>query len=99
MFTTFGTPRIMLQIDKYYQHYCILHFKTIIFIYLQVKEGPTKVQEQFQRDLASSCKKLLKAMGVTDEEAVTHRICDLEVIELNNEVGIGFALTLFTRQV
>ncbi|XP_041473244.1 ankyrin repeat and fibronectin type-III domain-containing protein 1-like isoform X2 [Lytechinus variegatus] len=53
----------------------------------EVKKKATRVQEDFQRQLASATRKLLTRVGVTEEEAITHRLCDLEVVELSSEVS------------
>ncbi|XP_071505327.1 ankyrin-repeat and fibronectin type III domain-containing 1-like [Diadema antillarum] len=53
----------------------------------EVKRKATKVQEDFQRQLASATRKLLTRVGVTEEEAITHRLCDLEVVELSDEIA------------
>ncbi|XP_071796997.1 uncharacterized protein [Asterias amurensis] len=54
----------------------------------QSKRNPTRIQEEFQQFLAAGTRKLLKKMGVTEEEALTHRLCDLEVIEMNEQVSV-----------
>ena len=53
----------------------------------EVKEPPTTAQSSFQRDLADSCKRLLESLDLDEEEAVSHRIYDLEVIELSPEIS------------
>ncbi|XP_038067073.1 ankyrin repeat and fibronectin type-III domain-containing protein 1-like isoform X3 [Patiria miniata] len=54
----------------------------------QSKRNPTKIQEEFQHLLAAGTRKLLVKMGVTEEESLTYRLCDLEVIEMNEQVSV-----------
>ncbi|XP_022089300.1 uncharacterized protein LOC110978538 isoform X4 [Acanthaster planci] len=54
----------------------------------QSKRNPTKIQEDFQHLLATGTRKLLVKMGVSEEESLTYRLCDLEVIEMNEQVSV-----------
>ncbi|CAH1795316.1 unnamed protein product [Owenia fusiformis] len=47
---------------------------------------PTQSQLNFQNEIIESCKTLLKSMGMNEDDAVSHRLYDLEVIELSPDV-------------
>lgn len=49
--------------------------------------GPTEVQLYFLESLTSSAHRLFKSMDIAHEEALTHRLYDIEVVELNSEVS------------
>ncbi|XP_071965983.1 ankyrin repeat and fibronectin type-III domain-containing protein 1-like isoform X2 [Antedon mediterranea] len=53
----------------------------------KVTKPVTKLQEEFQLQLADAARLLAKRIGVTEEETLKHRLCDLEVIDLNDEVS------------
>lgn len=54
----------------------------------EVKSKPTLAQEQFQQQLTEASKELLKNLGIEEKDSLSHRICDLEIIELNDEVSV-----------
>lgn len=49
--------------------------------------GPTEVQQIFLESLTSSAHRLFKYMDIPIEEAINHRLYDIEVIELNPDVS------------
>ncbi|XP_073945576.1 ankyrin repeat and fibronectin type III domain containing protein wide awake [Choristoneura fumiferana] len=51
------------------------------------QEKPSESQEMFLDQIASACRRLFKEMDISTETAITHRIYDLEVIELNTDVS------------
>ncbi|XP_033108697.1 uncharacterized protein LOC117110186 isoform X2 [Anneissia japonica] len=53
----------------------------------KVTKPVTKVQEEFQLQLADAARTLAKKIGVSEEETLKHRLCDYEVIDLNDEVS------------
>lgn len=64
----------------------------VFFFLLQIKSKPSSAQEQFQQQLSDRAKELLKTVNIEERDALAHRICDLEIIELNDEVRInGFS--------
>ncbi len=52
-----------------------------------VRAPPTPTQTIFQRDLKIATNTLLENLGISEDEAVSHRMYDLEVIELNEDVS------------
>lgn len=50
-------------------------------------DRPTGVQELFIDSLTHAAHRLFKYMDIPPEDALTHRLYDFEVIELNNEVS------------
>ncbi|XP_045772114.1 uncharacterized protein LOC123872037 isoform X2 [Maniola jurtina] len=52
-----------------------------------MNEKPSESQEIFLEQIASASRRLFRDMEIPDESVVTHRIYDLEVIELNNDVS------------
>jgi hypothetical protein len=52
-----------------------------------VKESPTPGQVNFHNLLTNSCKRLLNDLGITEDDAISHRLYDLEVIELSGNVS------------
>ncbi|XP_052740268.1 uncharacterized protein LOC112046488 isoform X3 [Bicyclus anynana] len=50
-------------------------------------EKPSESQEMFLEQIATASRRLFKDMEIPDESVITHRIYDLEVIELNNDVS------------
>ncbi|KAK2192023.1 hypothetical protein NP493_40g01041 [Ridgeia piscesae] len=48
---------------------------------------PSEVQASFLDDLTESSQRLLKKLGVAADDATNHRLYDLEVIELNEDVS------------
>lgn len=55
--------------------------------YEPAAEKPTEVQEQFLEALTHSANRLFKYMDTQQEQALNHRLFDLEVIELSAEVS------------
>ncbi|XP_070579749.1 ankyrin repeat and fibronectin type-III domain-containing protein 1-like isoform X2 [Ptychodera flava] len=53
----------------------------------EVKDPPSSAQLKFQNQLVTATKRLLNRLGVVEEQALNHRICDLEVIDMNEEVS------------
>ncbi|KAG6448983.1 hypothetical protein O3G_MSEX005796 [Manduca sexta] len=51
------------------------------------QEKPSESQEMFLDQLATAARRLFKEMEIPLENVLTHRIYDLEVIELNNDVS------------
>ncbi|XP_063381006.1 ankyrin repeat and fibronectin type-III domain-containing protein 1-like [Cydia fagiglandana] len=51
------------------------------------QEKPSESQEMFLDQIASASRRLFKEMDISIETAITHRIYDLEVIELNSDVS------------
>ncbi|XP_077980335.1 ankyrin repeat and fibronectin type-III domain-containing protein 1-like isoform X2 [Glandiceps talaboti] len=51
------------------------------------KSAPTSAQLKLQEELTTSTKRLMAKLGVSDDLALNHRICDLEVIDMNDEVS------------
>ncbi|XP_071814589.1 ankyrin repeat and fibronectin type-III domain-containing protein 1-like isoform X4 [Apostichopus japonicus] len=54
----------------------------------EIKSKPSSAQEQFQQQLSDRAKELLKTVNIEERDALAHRICDLEIIELNDEVSV-----------
>ncbi|XP_064627052.1 ankyrin repeat and fibronectin type-III domain-containing protein 1-like isoform X3 [Lineus longissimus] len=52
-----------------------------------VKEDPSPGQVNFQNLLTNSCKDLLNNLGISEDDAISHRLYDLEVIELSDDVS------------
>ncbi|CAH2106139.1 unnamed protein product [Euphydryas editha] len=50
-------------------------------------EKPSESQEIFLDQIATATRRLFKDMEIPDENVITHRIYDLEVIELNHDVS------------
>lgn len=50
-------------------------------------EKPSESQEMFLEQIATATRRLFKDMEIPDENVITHRIYDLEVIELNHDVS------------
>nr|XP_006816761.1 PREDICTED: ankyrin repeat and fibronectin type-III domain-containing protein 1-like [Saccoglossus kowalevskii] len=53
----------------------------------EVKNAPTSTQLEFQEKLVTATKWLLNKLAVSEDQVCNHRICDLEVIEMNEEVS------------
>ncbi|KAK2149111.1 hypothetical protein LSH36_467g04058 [Paralvinella palmiformis] len=53
----------------------------------EIRCPPTPAQLAFQNDVANSCKKLLKQLGISEDQAVSHRFYDIEVIEMSSDVS------------
>ncbi|KOB65939.1 Cytoskeletal structural protein, partial [Operophtera brumata] len=51
------------------------------------QEKPSESQEMFLDQIASAARRLFKDMDITPECVISHRIYDLEVIELNSDVS------------
>ncbi|KAM3959207.1 LOW QUALITY PROTEIN: ankyrin repeat and fibronectin type III domain containing protein wide awake [Aphomia sociella] len=51
------------------------------------QEKPSESQEMFLDQIASAARRLFKEMEIPIESVIAHRIYDLEVIELNNDVS------------
>ncbi|CAG4975413.1 unnamed protein product [Colias eurytheme] len=49
-------------------------------------DKPSESQQIFLEQIATACRKLLRDMDVSADNALAHRIYDLEVIELNSDV-------------
>ncbi|XP_013391704.1 ankyrin repeat and fibronectin type-III domain-containing protein 1 isoform X3 [Lingula anatina] len=52
----------------------------------EAKSDPTQAQQDFCGQLVESTKRLLETLGVSDDEAVTHRLFEMEVIEFSPDV-------------
>ncbi|XP_014667903.1 PREDICTED: ankyrin repeat and fibronectin type-III domain-containing protein 1-like [Priapulus caudatus] len=52
----------------------------------QVKGPPTAVQQRFQELIKDATVQLLEELGVTEDQAVSHRLYDVEVVELSHDV-------------
>ncbi|XP_045448894.1 uncharacterized protein LOC123657385 [Melitaea cinxia] len=50
-------------------------------------EKPSESQQMFLEQIATATRRLFKDMEIPDENVITHRIYDLEVIELNHDVS------------
>ncbi|ELU07569.1 hypothetical protein CAPTEDRAFT_200192, partial [Capitella teleta] len=48
---------------------------------------PTPAQSDFQSLLTSACSNLLEHLGISEDEGVSHRLYDVEVIELSEDVS------------
>ncbi len=53
----------------------------------EVTSAPTPAQSAFQNSLVGACRKLLENLGLSEDDAVTHRVYDMEVIELSEDVS------------
>ncbi len=53
----------------------------------EVTSPPTSAQSAFQNSLVGACRKLLENLGLSEDDAVTHRVFDIEVIELSEDVS------------
>ncbi|GBP88655.1 Ankyrin repeat and fibronectin type-III domain-containing protein 1 [Eumeta japonica] len=63
------------------------HINTNILSITSQEKTPSESQEMFLDQIASAARRLFRDMEIPLESAVTHRIYDLEVIELNNDVS------------
>ncbi|KAI5652066.1 ankyrin repeat and fibronectin type-III domain-containing protein 1 [Phthorimaea operculella] len=54
---------------------------------LSINQEPSESQEMFLDQIASAAHRLFKDMDIPIESVIAHRIYDLEVIELNNDVS------------
>ncbi|CAH0723197.1 unnamed protein product, partial [Brenthis ino] len=54
---------------------------------ISTNEKPSESQEMFLEQIATASRRLFKDMEIPNENAITHRIYDLEVIELNHDVS------------
>ncbi|XP_074648246.1 ankyrin repeat and fibronectin type-III domain-containing protein 1-like isoform X2 [Tubulanus polymorphus] len=65
------------------QHLCVKDIQ---------KGLPSNAQLDFQEQLISSCHRLLSKLGISDDEAISHRMYDVEVIELSSECSFVILL-------
>ena len=48
---------------------------------------PSAAQANFHKQLMAACEHLLESIGINEDEAISHRLYDLEVIELSEDVS------------
>ena len=53
----------------------------------EVTGPPTAAQTRFHKDLMAACNQLLENLGINEDEAISHRLYDLEVVELSEDVS------------
>ncbi|XP_035432126.1 uncharacterized protein LOC118263955 isoform X2 [Spodoptera frugiperda] len=61
--------------------------QTINSLVISGQEKPSESQEMFLDLIASGARRLFKEMDIPIESVISHRIYDLEVVELNNDVS------------